>query len=296
MKLTDLSVIRSLLGEEQTSFKKKYGQNFLINQLVVDRIADSCGESFDAQKLGVLEIGPGIGTLSAELCRRYKKVVCVEIDETLLPILDKTLGEFENVKVIHSDILKIDLQKLIQMEFADCSEWVVCANLPYYITTPILMFLLESGISFGAITVMVQKEVADRLTAPAGSDAYGSISASIAYYGEAQRLFTVRSGNFVPAPKVDSAVVRIHLWKEKPICPIQEDLFFLVIKAAFGQRRKTLTNALSAAFPTVEKEKWIQLLSDCGISPTARGETLSVLQFAAISDRLAEALSSDQNK
>lgn len=287
MKLTDLSVIRSFLGDERTSFKKKFGQNFLINASVVERIADSSTDSGS----GVLEIGPGIGTLTYELCKRAKKVVSVEIDDTLIPILGKTLAEFDNVSVIHSDILKVDLKALIDEHFTDCRKVSVCANLPYYITTPILMFLLESGIKFDKITVMVQKEVADRLCAPAGSPLYGAVTASIAYYGSAKRLFTVNAGNFVPAPKVDSAVVQIDLYDKPPVRPIDVELFFKVIKAAFGQRRKTLVNALSAAFPTLSKDDLVSAVTLCDLEATVRGEKLNIADFSNISDKIHSLLS-----
>ncbi len=289
MKLTDLSVIRSLLGEEQTSFKKKFGQNFLTNPTVVDRIADSplpCNTA----STGILEIGPGIGVLTDALCRRYKKVVTVEIDPTMIDILGKTLAEFDNVKIVPSDILKVDLPALIAAEFADCENIAVCANLPYYITTPILMYLLESGAPFSTITVMVQKEVADRMTAPAGSDAYGALSASIAYYGQAKRLFTVSAGNFVPAPKVDSAVVRIALYDTPPVDVPDKKLLFDVIRAAFGQRRKTLVNALNTAFPALSKQRLTELVESLGYPPTVRGETLDLSGFARVSGELNKLL------
>ena len=183
MKLTDLSVIRSLLGEEGTSFKKKFGQNFLTNESVVERIAASALPDIPDpdEKLGILEIGPGIGVLTQKLSAVAHKVTAVEIDTTLLPILEKTLADCPNVRVINNDIMKVDLPALIAQEFADCTRLAVCANLPYYITTPILMALLESKLPFSSITVMVQKEVAERLCAPAGSDAYGAITAVLTY-------------------------------------------------------------------------------------------------------------------
>lgn len=293
MKLTDLSVIRSLLGEEQTSFKKKYGQNFLTNPTVVEKIADSplpC----DPAATGILEIGPGIGVLTDALCRRYKKVVTVEIDPAMIEILGKTLAEFDNVKVISSDILKVDLPAMIAAEFSDCENIAVCANLPYYITTPILMHLLESGAPFSSITVMVQKEVADRMTAPAGADAYGALTASIAYYGQAKRLFTVSAGNFVPAPKVDSAVVRISLYQTPPVDVPDTKLLFDVIRAAFGQRRKTLVNALNTAFPALSKQALTELVVSLGYPPAVRGERLDLAGFAQVSVALYGLLISNQ--
>lgn len=292
MKLTDLSVIRSLLGEEQTSFKKKYGQNFLINESVVNRIADSPLTS-DPGRTGILEIGPGIGVLTSALCKRYKKVVTVEIDPAMIDILKKTLAEFDNVRVIHSDILKVDLPTLVKEEFSDCDQIAVCANLPYYITTPILMALLESRVPFDSVTVMVQKEVAERLTAPAGSSCYGSVTAAISYYGQAKRLFLVSAGNFVPAPKVDSAVVRIALYKMLPASVLNEKLLFDVIKAAFGQRRKTLINALSSAFPELSKESLTNLVLELGYPATVRGESLTIGQFSELADKIYTCLHPD---
>ncbi|MBQ8289131.1 MAG: 16S rRNA (adenine(1518)-N(6)/adenine(1519)-N(6))-dimethyltransferase RsmA [Clostridia bacterium] len=289
MKLTDLSVIRSLLGEEGTSFKKKYGQNFLTNESVVERIAASALPDVPdpVERLGILEIGPGIGVLTQKLSAVAQKVTAVEIDSTLLPILEKTLADCDNVHVVNNDIMKVDLPALVAEEFADCTRLAVCANLPYYITTPILMALLESKLPFSSITVMVQKEVAERLCAPAGSDAYGAITAVLCYYGTPRRLFTVSAGNFVPAPKVDSAVVQIKLHKSPPVKVADEAKLFAVIKAAFGQRRKTLQNAL-AALPGIGKEQIACAIAAAGLSPTVRGEALGLEQFAQITDLLYE--------
>ncbi len=287
MKLTDLSVIRSLLGEEGTSFKKKYGQNFLTNESVVERIAASALPDVPDpdERLGILEIGPGIGVLTQKLSAVAHKVAAVEIDTTLLPILEKTLANCPNVHVVNNDIMKVDLPALIAEEFADCTRLAVCANLPYYITTPILMALLESKLPFSSITVMVQKEVADRLCAPAGNDAYGAITAVLNYYGTPKRLFTVSAGNFVPAPKVDSAVVQIKLHKAPPVEVANEAMLFAVIKAAFGQRRKTLQNALSS-LPGVSKEQIAAAISEAGFAPTVRGEALDLAAFAKIANLL----------
>ncbi|MBQ7325829.1 MAG: 16S rRNA (adenine(1518)-N(6)/adenine(1519)-N(6))-dimethyltransferase RsmA [Clostridia bacterium] len=287
MKLTDLSVIRSLLGEEGTSFKKKYGQNFLTNESVVERIAASALPDVPdpEEKLGILEIGPGIGVLTQKLSAVAYKVTAVEIDTTLLPILEKTLADCPNVHVVNNDIMKVDLPALIAEEFTDCTRLAVCANLPYYITTPILMALLESKLPFSSITVMVQKEVAERLCAPAGSDAYGAITAVLTYYGVPRRLFTVSAGNFVPAPKVDSAVVQIKLHKAPPVEVESEAKLFAVIKAAFGQRRKTLQNALSS-LPGVSKEQIASAIAEAGFAPTVRGEALDLAAFAKIANLL----------
>ena len=289
MKLTDLSVIRSLLGEEGTSFKKKYGQNFLTNESVVERIAASALPEVPdpEEKLGILEIGPGIGVLTEKLSAVAHKVTAVEIDTTLLPILDKTLADCPNVHVVNNDVMKVDLPLLVAEEFDGCTRLAVCANLPYYITTPILMALLESGLPFSSITIMVQKEVAERLCAPAGSEAYGAITAVLSYYGQAKRLFTVSAGNFVPAPKVDSAVVQIKLHKAPPVQITDEAMLFDVIKAAFGQRRKTLQNALSS-LPGVSKERIADAIARAGLSPTVRGEVLDLAQFATVANLLCE--------
>lgn len=282
-------MIRTLLGEEETSFKKKFGQNFLINHSVVERIAASCANSVSADEtLGVLEIGPGIGTLTSELAQIAHKVVTVEIDDTLLPILAKTLGKYTNVTVIHNDIMKVDLATLVSEHFSDCSRIAVCANLPYYITTPILMALLESRLPFSTITVMIQKEVAERLTSKAGDSEYGAITATLAYYGQVRRLFTVHAGSFMPAPKVDSAVVQIELYPEPPVKVMSEKMLFSVIKAAFGQRRKTLVNALSTAFPRHSKSDLTETILSCGFPATVRGETLSIADFAELADKLNE--------
>ena len=285
MKLTDISTIRALLGEEQTDFKKKYGQNFLINEGIVRKIVAGSGANKDC---GILEIGPGIGVMTVELADAAKKVVSLEIDPDMVAILEKTLEGKDNVKVICQDVLKADLPAIIAENFTDCSEVRVCANLPYYITTPIITMLLESGLPLDSITVMVQKEVADRLIARAGSDQYGAISAFVAYYGHPYRVAAVSAGSFIPAPKVDSSVVRVDIYKDRPVKPLDEKLFFEVVRAAFMQRRKTLVNAVVSALggkvQGLNKEKMTEMLLSLGLSPTVRGETLSVEQFANVSD------------
>ena len=285
MNLTDLSTVRDIMDRFGISTKKKYGQNFLINQSVPERIAK---EGTGIENCGVLEIGPGIGTLTACLCKNAKKVVAVEIDDSLIPVLDYTLAEFDNVTVLHADILKTPLQPLMDTYFSDCDCVYVCANLPYYITTPILMALLESGLPFEYITIMIQSEVADRLCAKAGSKEYGAITAVLKYYGEAEKLFKVSAGNFIPAPKVDSTVVRIRLHKQKPYVPKDEETLFKTIRAAFEQRRKTLPNALSAGFPEIPKETLTALIEECGHRPDIRGERLDIADFVALADKIFE--------
>lgn len=282
MKLTQPSVLQQLQRRFDIRPDKKYGQNFLISSDAVEKIAASCGAS---EEDGILEIGPGVGTLTYELAGSYAKVAAVEIDEKLLPVLEYTLAEFDNVKVINADVLKVDLKRLIAEEFPGLRV-SVCANLPYYITTPIIMRLLESAAGFEYITVMVQKEVADRLTASAGSADYGAITPAVAYYAEAEKVLSVPSGCFYPAPKVDSSVVRMKLHKTPPVQPIDAGFMFRVIKAAFLQRRKTLVNALCAGFPDIDKISAEAAVVSCGIDARARGETLSLQDFSRLSDAL----------
>ncbi len=284
MDLCNPRIIRELMEEAGVHFRKDFGQNFLVTPEIPQRIAEACADNEDAF---VLEIGPGIGCLTKQLALRYKKVVAVEIDKGLLPVLDRTLAEFDNVTIISDDVMKIDLAALIENE-AQGMDVYVCANLPYYITTPILMRLLESGIHFKAITVMVQAEVATRLTAKAGDCDYGAITAVLGYYGQVKRLFTVPAGCFMPAPKVNSAVIRISLYEEKMYHPQDSVLFFAIIKAAFGQRRKTLVNAISAALPAYSKQQVSQALVSMGISETIRGEKLTTKDFCALADILVE--------
>ena len=281
MNLCNPKVVRSIMEEAGIAFRKEYGQNFLIDVTVPERIADACADRSDVL---VLEIGPGIGCLTQELALRYERVLAIEIDDGLIPVLSRTLEEYDNIRVVHGDVMKLDLATLIAEE-AEGREVVVCANLPYYITTPILMRLLECGVPFSSITVMVQKEVADRLAAAPGKGDYGAITAVLSYYGSITKLFTVPAGCFMPAPKVASSVIRMDLYKEKPYTPKNEKLFFEVIRAAFGQRRKTLANALGA-LGGFTKEEIQAVIADLGHSPTVRGETLSCSDFVALADRL----------
>lgn len=286
MNLCDIKTVRQLMATFHLSFRKEFGQNFLTDRSVVEGIADEC---CSGEENTILEIGPGMGTLTVELAQRYKNVVALEIDKGLIPLLSFTLGEFRNVKVINEDVMQTDLDALLA-PYLESGPVSVCANLPYYITTPILMKLLESGIPFEHITIMIQAEVADRLCAKAGSKEYGAITAVLAYYGVAEPLFRVTADRFVPAPKVDSAVVRIRLHTEKPYRPKSEELLFRTIKAAFGQRRKTLLNALSAGFPNLKKEAIADAITSCGHDLTVRGERLDIAQFVALSDRILELL------
>lgn len=281
MDLCNLSVIKSLMAEAGITFRKEFGQNFLTNRIIPEDIADNCTDNPESL---IIEIGPGIGCLTAELASRYRRVVAVEIDKGLIPVLEKTLEEFDNVTVINADVMKIDLKSIVE-EYANGMPVSVCANLPYYITTPILMHLLESGIRFSTITVMVQNEVASRLSASAGSSDYGAITAILGYYGTVKKLFKVSRGCFVPAPNVDSAVVRIDLYKEPLYTPKNEKLFRNTIKAAFEMRRKTLQNALSAKLGYT-KELITQAIISTGHPENVRGERLSTADFVKLSDYL----------
>lgn len=279
-ELTDIGYVRALLAEHGTRTKKGLGQNFIVNPSVCPRMADACGADRDG---GALEIGCGVGVLTRELSRVAGKVVCVELDASLFPILRVTLAGCGNVELVQGDILRIDLDALMREKFGNMPV-AVCANLPYYITTPVLMRLLEYGGRFTSLTLMVQKEFAQRLTAKPGSSAYGALTVSAAYRAETKLLFGVSPGSFMPPPKVESAVVRLTPYAEPPVRVRDEAAFFAVVRAAFGQRRKMLSNALGAAFG---KERALAALEAAGVPPTARGETLSVEKFAAIADGLA---------
>ena len=272
------------MSRHGVTFNKGYGQNFLINEAVPRRIAEECGASPDD---GILEIGPGIGTLTVELARRYKKVVSVEIDDRLIPVLNETLAEFENTEVINADFMKTDAKKLIADKFGGMNV-TVCANLPYYITSPILMKLLESELELDNITVMVQKEVALRLCSKPGESDYSALTASVMRYGKVEKLFGVSAGSFMPAPKVDSAVIKISLFKEKNYSVKDEKLLDRVIRGAFAQRRKNLTNTLSTEFPEIPKSEMSVLLTGLGFGGGTRGEMLGIGEYAAIADAIYE--------
>lgn len=284
MDLCNLNVIKSLMTDAGINFRKEFGQNFLTNRIIPEEIAENCA---DTQERMILEIGPGIGCLTQELAMRYKKVVAVEIDKGLIPILNKTLSDFDNITIINDDIMKVDIKSLID-EYSEGMPVSVCANLPYYITTPILMHLLESDVKFSSITVMVQNEVASRLVAKPGSSDYGAITAVFGYYGSVRKLFKVSAGCFVPAPKVDSAVIRIDLY-DAPIYDIEDEgLFRNLIKGAFEMRRKTLQNAISAKFSYFSKEQILEAIRNISMDERVRGERLSTEDFAKLSNELCK--------
>ena len=273
MQLTDITTVKKIMQENGLSFHKKFGQNFLVSSAVPGRIADAgAGKN-------TLEIGPGIGTLTRELSARSERVVAVEIDRELIPVLSQTLSDCPNVTVINNDIMQTDIDALAE-EYFGGGEFCVCANLPYYITTPIIMKLLEDAHGVAGITVMVQKEVADRICAPAGSPDYGAISAAVAYYGRAERIMRVSPGSFIPAPKVESAVIKITPHKEMPVS-CDRDMLFRVVRAAFAQRRKTLVNCLSAEF-SMPKDAVSDVVSSCGFDTRVRGEKLGITDFAVL--------------
>lgn len=283
MELWDIRTVRRIMQKFGLSFHREFGQNFLTDPAVIDAIADAAYPDTDCT---ILEIGPGIGTLTRALAARYRRVVALEIDRSLIPVLDETLADCPNVTVVNADVLSADLSALLAADFA-AGPVAVCANLPYYITSPILMKLLESELPFASVTVMVQKEFADRLCAAPTGKAYGAITVSAAYRGVAERLLLVPADRFVPAPKVDSAVVRIRLFgANKPLVPHDEGFFFRVVRAAFGQRRKTLVNALSAGFPEIPKERLSAAVAAIGMPPDIRGERLSLEAFIRLSDFL----------
>ena len=279
--LSNISVIRDVLSRHGFSFSKGLGQNFLINPTVCPRMA----EMGNAQPgWGMIEIGAGVGVLTAELAQRADKVVCIEIDSRLLPILDETLAEYDNIKIVNQDVLKVDLHKLIAEEFPNMPV-AVCANLPYYITSPIIMNLLESRLPISSLTVMVQKEAAQRICAMPGSREVGAVSIAVRYYCEPKVLFQVSRGSFMPAPDVDSTVIRLDIRKQPVVDVKREEDFFLVVKAAFSQRRKTLSNTLSSGL-SMNKTQIAELLERAGVASNLRAEQLSMQQFADIATAL----------
>lgn len=287
MNLCDRNTVRRLMASYGIAFRHEFGQNFLTDPNVIDEIADA---AYPKEDCTILEIGPGIGTLTRALCERYRRVIALEIDRSLMPVLEETLADFDNVTVVNDDVMKTNLSELLAPAFAE-GPVAVCANLPYYITSPILMKLLESDLPFFGVTVMVQKEFADRLCAAPGGKEYGAITVSAAYRGSAEKICAVPADRFLPAPKVDSAVVRLRLYGEnKPVVPRSEELFFRTVRAAFGQRRKTLANALATGFPELDKQTLVGLLERLDLPADIRGERLSVAQFAALSDLICEKL------
>ena len=290
-RLSDIGTIKSILSRHGFSFSKALGQNFLVNPNVCPEMARLSGAGAG---VGVIEVGPGIGVLTVELAKLADKVVSIELDKRLLPVLDETLADFGNVKVINGDVMEVDLRKLIEDEFPGM-DVVVCANLPYYITSPVIMRLLEERLPINSITVMVQKEAAERITAPLGTRKAGAVTASVSYYAEAKTLFKVSAGSFMPPPKVDSAVIRLDIRKTQPVRVEDEKLMFAVIRASFAQRRKTILNSISNSLG-ISKSQLSEALGECGVSPTARAENLTLEDFAAIAESVRSYLARTQGK
>ncbi|MBR7084097.1 MAG: 16S rRNA (adenine(1518)-N(6)/adenine(1519)-N(6))-dimethyltransferase RsmA [Oscillospiraceae bacterium] len=282
-ELTDISYVKQLMNAHDFQTSKALGQNFLINPSVCPKIA----ELGNAKKgFGILEIGTGIGVLTKELAKRADKVTAIELDEKLFPILNETLSEFDNIKIIHGDAMKYDLNTLIQEEFQGL-ETAVCANLPYYITSPLIMQLLESKLPIKTITVMVQKEAAQRLCAPVGSREAGAVTIAVAYYGKASKLFDVSRGSFLPAPNVDSAVIQIELYPENPWNVQNEKTFFQMIKIGFSQRRKQLSGVLAKGF-NFSKTQMQEIFQKAELSPSVRIEALTMPELVKLSNFIQE--------
>ena len=281
LDVCNIGVMKPLLAEHGFHFSKAKGQNFLIAPWVPERIAEDSGVD---ETVGVLEIGPGIGPLTQQLCLRAKKVCAVEVDTRLEPLLQKTVGEFSNLEILWSDILKQDVKALVAEKF-DGLRPMACANLPYYITTPILSALLEAE-CFERVTVMVQKEVAQRIAAKPGTADYGAFTVFCQFYAQPELLFDVPAHCFMPQPKVTSAVVMLKVRKELPWEVLDKDTFFRTVRASFAMRRKKLQNGLAAGFPELGKEGAGEVIAACGFDENVRGETLDIGQFAALANAI----------
>lgn len=282
-RLSDISTIRAVLEKNGFHFSKALGQNFLINPSVCPRMAALSGA---ADCAGAVEVGPGIGVLTWELSKVAKKVVSIELDKRLLPVLDETLAGCDNVKILNADVMKLDLRRMIEEEFPG-GEVAVCANLPYYITSPVIMRLLEERLPVTSITVMVQKEAAERLCAHPGERACGAVSAAVWYYAEPEILFQVSRGSFMPAPNVDSAVIRLRIRRTSPVEVADEPFFFRVVRAAFAQRRKTAVNSIANTLGR-SKQAVAAAFDAAGVLQNARAEALTLEDFAALTAGLLQ--------
>lgn len=282
MDLYDINTIKKVMSRHGFTFSKALGQNFIIDPHVCPRMAESLESD---GSIGVIEIGTGVGVLTKELCRVAKKVVALELDKRLLPVLDETLSGFDNFEVVNADVLSVDLKSLIAEKFSDCSCVKVCANLPYYITSPVIMTLLESSLPVDEIVVMVQKEAGERLCAQVGTRLSGAVTVAVNYYAQSEILFPVGRECFMPSPKVDSVVIRLKLRKEKPFKIENEKKFFTIVKCAFSQRRKTALNSISNTMG-VEKNKTALVFEQLGIDANIRAEKLTMEDFVNISKLL----------
>ena len=281
INVCDINVMKPLLAEHGFHFSKAKGQNFLIQSWVPENIAVESGVTRD---VGVLEIGPGIGPLTQQLCLNAGKVCAVELDNRLKPILDRTVGEFDNLEIIWNDVLKLDVPALVKEKF-DGLRPMACANLPYYITSPILTALLEAE-CFDSVTVMVQKEVAVRIAAKPGSADYSAFTVFCQYYAEPELLFDVPAHCFLPQPKVTSAVITLRTRKERPWEILDQNIFFRTVRASFAMRRKKLSNGLASGFPELGKNGAAEVIAACGFDENVRGETLSIPDFAKIANEI----------
>ncbi len=282
INVCDIHVMKPLLESHGFHFSKAKGQNFLIAPWVPESIAVESGVTED---VGVLEIGPGIGPLTQQLCLRAGKVCAVELDTRLQPILAKTVGEFENLNIIWNDVLKLDIPALVKEQFGSLRP-MACANLPYYITSPILSALLEAD-CFEAVTVMVQKEVAQRIAAQPGSADYSAFTVFCQYYAEPELLFDVPAHCFMPQPKVTSAVITLRVRPQRNWGVADEDIFFRTVRASFAMRRKKLANGLASGFPELGKTGAAEVIEACGFDANVRGETLGIPEFARIANEIA---------
>lgn len=281
--LTDITVIKSVMNRHGVTFKKSLGQNFLIDPNVCPAMAEEAVKGANRQ-VGVIEIGAGVGVLTKELLERAEKVVCVELDERLFPILNETLAGYDNLSLVHGDILKIDLKRLTQENF-NGMDVVVCANLPYYITSPVIMRLLEEELPINKIIVMVQKEAGERLTAKVGSRDAGAVTVAVKYYASAEKVFDVPRTSFMPSPNVDSCVICLNLKEREKYDISNVPFFFKTVKASFGQRRKTLLNSLSNGLG-IEKSKTALALNNAGLSQSARAEALTMEELIRLSNEI----------
>ena len=280
---------KEILNKYKFSFKKSLGQNFLIDTNILRKIVDSAEIT---EQSGIIEVGPGIGALTEQIAKKAEKVLAFEIDQRLLPILKETLAPYPHVSIKHQDVLKANIKEEIAAHFTEGQDIAVIANLPYYVTTPILLKLIEEDLPVRTIVVMIQKEVAERISAKPGTKSYGSLSIAVQYYTIAETLFTVPKTVFVPQPNVDSAILRLTMREEPAVHVEDESFFFQVVQASFKQRRKTILNNLSQAFPELEKQALQDLLVDSDIDPKRRGETLSMEEYALLSHSLQKKLSS----
>ncbi len=288
MKLKDLYNINNLkdiIKKNNFNFKKSLGQNFIVDPEVCPRMTEECVTELLPEQTGILEIGPGIGTLTKCLAQRFQKVVAIEIDKRLISILTENLSEFNNIEIINGDVLKINLNEIIDKKFNTCKNIVVCANLPYYITSEILMYLLENEYNFNRIVIMIQREAAERICAPLGTRECGAISVAVRCFGNPEVLFDVNKNSFIPVPKVDSSVIKINVNKNNLQNIKNKKMFFKLVKAGFGQRRKKLVNCFSKKL-NINKLEIIKILEKNNINLNSRAESLSFLDWANLSNSI----------